>query len=462
MSNPTMSLDDQAAHAAEQMFAKSGAAGDMPTERPGESGAEGGFTPDAGGEVIDQAGRPGSAVSKGGNGPKTGTAVTSEPGRQGDSPKTNGNVTSEPKGDTGLGGQPGEPGLDQDADEDDGHRKRKTGRVGVPDQEGDGGQPGEGKGGNLEQNADQQTRGRKGGQVGISKSKSKSKQDDYEDDMGDEEAEDDMEMSKADIDADTLMKSLDALEGVAQGSVVAAPEERRKALAEKLAAGDLNKSEMQELHALTAAAEDGGEEDELRKSEGGDDAEEALDDLPGDDALAKSLSEDETTKGGFEVSDFLERQSMMIAGAVDNMTKSLRGQFAQDRQHAARFNTALAKSMKGMAQLTVQQGKLIKSLTDRLEVVENQPVGRKGVTTGRAAVLAKSMTGEAGDGAQPSYSRTELMDGLEQMAKSMDAVGGIRITDAMAMLESSGDIPKSVLNEVVAFRKNNGGMVRVA
>ena len=460
MSNQ-MSLDDQAAHAAEQMFAKSGAAGDMPTDRAGESGAEGGFTPDAGGTVIDQAGQKGAGMSKAGDGPKTGTAITAEPGRQGDTPKTNGKVTSEPQGDTGLGGQPGEPGLDQDADEDDGHRKRKTGRVGVPDQEGDGGQPGEGKGGNLEQNADQQTRGRKGGQVGISKSK-KSKADD-EDDMGDEE-DGDLEMSKGgdDIDADILMKSLDALEGVAQGSVVAAPEERRRELAEKLAAGDLNKSEMQELHALTAAADAGGEEDELRKSEGGDAAEETLDDLPGDDELAKSLAEDDTTKNGFEVSDFLERQAMVIAGAVDNMTKSLRGQFAQDRQHAARFNTALAKSMKGMAQLTVQQGKLIKSLTDRLEVVENQPVGRKGVTTGRAAVLAKSMTGEAGDGVQPSYSRTELMDGLEQMAKSMDVVGGIRIMDAMAMIESSGDIPKSVLNEVVAFRKNNGGMVRVA
>ena len=104
-----LSLDDQAALMAEKMM-KGGAAGDMPTGRGGSSGAEGGFTPQAGGKMIDAdaAEKAGSAIDSGGmalgkGGPQTGANMTGEPGRQGNKPKVGADMTSEPGKESGGG-----------------------------------------------------------------------------------------------------------------------------------------------------------------------------------------------------------------------------------------------------------------------------------------------------------------------------------------------------------------------
>lgn len=454
-----LTLDDHAAHMAEEM-AKSGngpflgkgtdAIGDMPAKRSGNNGSNGGFTEDVGAEDLETAVQPSMAKSA-----RTGAQVTSEPGRQGEQPRTGSRMNEEPDGDDGIGGEPGDgANLDQRSG-DASTRARKPGHVGQSGRDPEAGS-------NLDdEDADEKTlRARRGvgDRVGISKAKMDDGED--EDTLEGEESDDEeeMEMGKGGITADDLLKSLDALEGVALGSRIAAAPDRRKVLARKLEAGTLTKSEMAELHTLTKS-DVSAEEDTLAKS----DAAEA-DDLDTED-LAKSLLEDPAMKDGFEVSELLERQAQLMAGSLDRLAKSVTGAMTGLEGRQRGFNVQLAKSLKGMALLSRSQGELIKSLADRLDHVENQPVGRRGITTGREGVMRKSMANEVGSGDAPTYTRSDLLDGLEAMSKSLDQVGGMSIQHAMAMLESTGEIPRSALNEVLQFRANGRagkGMVRVA
>jgi hypothetical protein len=444
-------MDDQAAQVAEQMFAKGGAAGDMPTSRKAANGGTG----SAGGSEIEDTARKGG-TAKGGYGMlgpamgikppapkkppvskangdeeededeadveksgKTGDQVTNEPGRQGRKSKTGSAITSEPdeqdaSDSTGQGA-----GLETDADEDPQHRQRKSGKVGVPDQEADGDEPGSGSGGNLDQ-SDDTSRKRQAGQVGISK-------------------------GAAAIDADALIKSLETLEAIAEGSTVAAPADRRADLAGKLADGTLSKSEMQELHTLTKADVD--EMADLQKSG---------DDESSQESFQEQFASDDELKKGYEVSDFLERHSQVTAAALDQVQTTLAKSIESHRDRATAFNVQLAKSLTGMARLVQSQEALIKGLSSRLETVESTPLPRKGASTTRA--LSKSLDGEVGAGASDQLTRTQLMDGLENMLVTgrESTPSGHRIDHAIALLENGGSIAKSLYQDVANHLQKSG------
>jgi len=433
-----LSLDDQAAMMAEKMM-KGGAAGDMPTGRGGGSGAEGGFTPQAGGKVIDAdaAEKAGSAIDDDGmalgkSGPKTGADMTSEPGRQGNKPQTGADMTSEPGKESGGGAGDG-GNLAQGGDE--AIRARKAGKVGVSG----GGSAEAGK--NLSEDGDAAMRARK----------------------AEEEDEDEDGMDKGLISPDDLIKSLETLEAVSQGSTVQAPADRRADLGQKLSEGTLSKSEMTELAELMKASVGSAadDEDELSKSDDADEWEHE------DEALDKSYSEqfagDSEMSEAYEVSNFLERHSQLTAGALDQMqnklSKSLGG--FQDRTQA--YNTQLAKSLMGMAQLAQRQESLIKSLVDRLEHVENTPLPRKGLT--RVSAMHKSMPDEVGAGQAGGLSRSQVMDALEQMAMRgiQQTPSGFRVDYAMAQIEHNPaeKIAKSLYGDVETFIQSNNGSVRV-
>jgi hypothetical protein len=479
------SMDDQAADMADLML-KGGAAGDMPGSR---KAADGGMAALAGGKQIDAdaekggygmfapamggtATKPPKAKSMGKANPfegketpaeeaaeakmkkakkgfedgegeerdegdddgdveksaHTGADVTNEPGRQGRKPLTGSAITSEPDEDSAADGAGGPTDLDTSADEDPQHRKRKPGQVGVPDQSGAGGSPGTGEGSNLDQDADDMSRKRKPGMVGIGK-------------------------SVPTIDADALIKSLDTLEAIAEGSSVAAPADRREALAEKLAEGTLSKAEMQELHALTGAAVDA---DPLAK--GGAEVE----DEPEEASFQEQFADDPELKKGYEVSDFLERHSQVSAAALDQIQTRLAKSIEIHRDRAQSFNVQLAKSLKGMAQLAQSQDALIKALTNRLERVETTPLPRKGASNVRT--LQKSLDGEVGGGESDQLTRNQLMDGLESMAKSGKDVTprGHRIDMAIAMLENGGGIAKSLYDDIAAHIAKGSGRVAVS
>lgn len=404
MSQIVKSLDEQAADMANLILAKGGG---MPDD------ANGGLSGQAGGTALtaksakksddddadDMGGDEGDEgedeVEKAA---KTGANVNNEPGRMGRKPRTGSAITSEPGSEEGSGA---------DVSGDQKTRARKPGKVGVPGQSADGGEPGDG--GNLDQDDDQKARGRKAGRVGISK--------------GEET-----------IDADALIKSLETLEAIAQGSTIAAPADRRAELAEKLSAGTLSKSEQAELHSLTA--EDPAED--LAKS--------------GDEVFNPSFQEqfatDDELAKGYEVSDFLERHSQVTAAALDQIQTTLAKSLDSHRDRTQQFNVQLAKSLQGMATLAQSQESLIKSLAARLDVVESTPLPRKGATTARA--LSKSLDGEVGNGGPAGLTRSQLLDGLESMAKSgLDATSsGHPVMQAIANLESGGPIAKSLYQDV--------------
>lgn len=457
-----MSLDDMAAQMAESFLSpggqlmKGGAAGEMPTGRSGSAGAEGGFTPTAGGRVIDADAAKGMGAPDGeelnkmmGSGgldkaqPRTGTQVTSEPSRQGSQPLTGDNVTNEP--DRQDGGGAGEPAQGQ-SQSADGFRARKAGKVGGM---GDGGAD---SGKNLSEEEDEATRKRKEGKVGIAKG---GVADEEEEEEGGEE-----ELGKGGINADQLMKSLETLEAIAQGSSIAAPADRREELGTKLADGTLSKSEMLELSDLMkssqgfAADEDEGE---LNKAWG---------EAGEEDTVSKSYQEtfsaDPELSEGYEVSSFLERHSQMTAAALDQVQGTLAKSLEVHRDRSQAFNTQLAKSLRGMAELAQRQDSLIKSMATRLEQVENTPLPRKGVSV-HTQVLNKSMGASEVGGEANSLSKSECGDVLESMAMRgiQNTPSGHRVDYAMAMLEQGGQIAKSLYNDILAFRQENNGSVNV-
>jgi hypothetical protein len=139
---------------------------------------------------------------------------------------------------------------------------------------------------------------------------------------------------------------------------------------------------------------------------------------------------------------------------ADRVTKSLVG----TSQRQGEFNVALAKSLRGIGQLAMQQEALIKSqqeqiaqLGQRLGVVERTPMPRKSVS-GTAQPIRKSF-----DGNSPAegLSRDRILDGLNRlMMKSRDngfrAPCGEPIDTAVSRYEQFGEITHSMLNDVAA------------
>lgn len=412
------SFDEMAAEVAGQMLAKSGA-GDMPQGRGGDSGAEGGFTSQAGGTVIDSAAKSDDAdadedADDMNKAAKTGAAMNSEPGRSGEAPKTGAAITS-------AGGR----------------------------EEGGGA----GEGGNLAQTGDEMARGRKSGKVGISKGV------EIEDEDEDEDEEKSCKKSDpSDVDAEALIKSLDELEAIAMGSTIAATPDRRAELGEKLAAGELTKSEMVELHELTKAAVADGDED-FAKSDVELEDEPEFDETDFAKSFQERFADDEYMQEAYDASELVERTSQMTAAAIDEVREGLHKSLGDHVDRTQRFNVQLAKSLRGMTQLASQQGQLIKSLADRLEQVENTPLPRRGVTGVQA--LNKSMPGEVGGGDQ-QISREDVVDTLiDMVSKGMERTPNGHVIDtAVSMIESGAPIQKSLLNDVISFKSNQRANVQ--
>lgn len=462
-----LSFDDDAAELAATMnfpgagapLRKGAAAGDMPM---GQGSAEGGFTEDAGGQVIT-AGVEG-AVSKAGI---TGARMSGEPGPQNQAPKVGAEMNSEPGHQDGGGAGSG-GNLSQDGDAP--MRARKPGQIGVS-----GGSTG---GGNLSETEDETMRGRKAGKVGISKAEAEAiglskaqfdmlaekglikglqKSDDEDADDEDEEEEDEDKAAKSVAPAD-LMKALHTLEAVAAGSAIPTSVDRRVELAKGLETGALTTAEMVELADLMKAGAGVSEDepgDPLIKADV-----DALEDL--DRSFQQQFAEAEAPEGTYDVAPFLERLHQQTAGALDSIQKSLTTVIRDQGVGQRNFNVALSKSLQGMAQLAVGQGELIKSLSARLETVENTPLPRRGVTT-QHQVLRKSLSDEAG--VPDTMTRPQILDVLEAMSMKMDAAPcGERLDRAVALFETQGQMTKSLYNDVVRFAQSNNsnnGMVNV-
>lgn len=259
----------------------------------------------------------------------------------------------------------------------------------------------------------------------------KSDDKDADDEEGDEdeeeeEEEDGDEDEEKSITDDDLMKAVEAAQKIADGN---RPQSRRAELMEKATASTLEKSERAELIAMLEADEEQGEgQDDLEKSF-------TMAAMSDPDIEAGHTASEE-----FDVSGFLARLAQFVGGGLDQVSGELHKGF----ENVAQYNRAQAKANVALAKAISQQHELVKSLTGRLEELENQPMPRRSIPTARA--LNKSFSG------QPEVPpRHDLVKGLNMlMRQSPDgrAPGGWDIAAATCHLETTGEIAPAILAEV--------------
>lgn len=279
--------------------------------------------------------------------------------------------------------------------------------------------------------------------------KAETEEEEEEKEEGEEEAEKGKTCkSEGDVDEDALMKSMDALDAAAAGAEE--PElDRRAELAKALEDGTLSDEDREELMTLLGADQPAPASDAIHKSES-----EVVDDLEPvdkgfDDVFSEEFAED------YDVSPFLEKFGTAVGAGMDIMREDL----AKSAQNQQRFNTALAKSFRGVATVIQRQGEMIKSLNaqnqalaTRLGIVEQQPVGRKSAATPtQAQPIQKSFAGQDPD--EIGLSREQIFQGLHMLMQKYKTTGGRAangepIDRAVSSFELSGRISKSLLSEV--------------
>lgn len=167
----------------------------------------------------------------------------------------------------------------------------------------------------------------------------------------------------------------------------------------------------------------------------------------GEETLRKSHAEqftdDSDIANGVDASPFLEALTARTTASLDQLNKSM--QLGHKRQD--KVNAAMAGAMYQMGSLVKSQQRVIKSLGERLGLVERQPAApAKGATSVPAAkALSKSFDGGGGGGAEPlSKSEAAAVLSYLRFEKSMDTIEGERTSQLAVMAESGGTLSKSV------------------
>lgn len=193
---------------------------------------------------------------------------------------------------------------------------------------------------------------------------------------------------------------------------------RKQYLLAKAQKEELNKSEQEELFEILGS---------------GDKAPKFL-----SNEIEKAFTPSDDLQKALDVSDFLsetheesKRVAQMLAETIEK---------SDNRQH--NFNIVLAKAI-------AQIGGLTKAISERLEVIEDQPIHAPKSKNIRA--LEK---GFAGNEASKSLSKSEILETMSQMVKeSVDAglngmVGGVDMVNASSKYEMLNQINPNVLDMI--------------
>lgn len=236
------------------------------------------------------------------------------------------------------------------------------------------------------------------------------KTSDNEESMGDDEMEDEEKAcgtkKSVEITEDDLMKSVHQLEDFAKSDD---PISRKNELLEKAQTDDLTASEKDELFkALGGPVVEDEEEEE-------------------EESVTKGLTENEDMQKSLDVSEFLSEQHTELVKALGGLEDKINS--SDSRQHE--FNILLAKSM-------ARVGKLVKSLSGRMEVIEEQPVGKPRST---AKPLQKAFGGQE---QAPTLTKSQVMDQLVNLAMNGSAPPDVSMEHVIAKFESSNILDKRV------------------
>ena len=246
----------------------------------------------------------------------------------------------------------------------------------------------------------------------------------------DEDEDEDKSFTQSDI-----QKSIDRAMAIAQGGALDNTD-RRQELADKLSKGDLSSDERDELlRSLAPDAKVDSDDEPLQRSY----AYMATD----DPEIASATTGDD---GTYDVSGFLQRQAGFIGGALDDVAGEVRKGFAREQS----YDLELAKSIGQIGRLALRQESLIKSMARRLEVLENTPMARRGVST--AAQAAQQLQRGFGPNSQaPELSRDEMVKGLVKLQRESNdgkTPAGTDIVWATAAVECGQGVPDSLHNEI--------------
>jgi hypothetical protein len=169
-------------------------------------------------------------------------------------------------------------------------------------------------------------------------------------------------------------------------------------------------------------SKDADEDDKSEKVEKAADCDDDDDDDKKKNPFAKSLEGNEDVAKGLEVSSFLsgwaDVQGEALRGVEARLSKSLSGAHGEQRE----YNTELAKSIVGLAEVLTLQ-------SQRIEQLESTPA--------RGPKSATAVEKSFGEGGAPQ--------GEEQLSKS-------QVLDAMTQMVVSGDLSAT---EVVKFESTN-------
>lgn len=228
-----------------------------------------------------------------------------------------------------------------------------------------------------------------------------------------------------DVTEDDLQKSLDRLADMATDGDT--PSRKADLLSRAQSGEELTKGERDELFHLLG----GGDVE----PQGG----------AGDD-VAKGMRNNETIQKALDVSEYLDEQHNELCKALSAVADRL--EQSDQRQHE--FNLVQARAI-------VQMGELVKSMSERLGVVESQPARAPKSRGIRPTPLQKGFVGEPPPDQQ--LSKSDVLDALESMMHESLQKGGSGASErgedllkAISKYEQFNTISRPLLHEVQTFR----------
>ena len=237
------------------------------------------------------------------------------------------------------------------------------------------------------------------------------------------------EISKSEVDADELMKAIDAYETVSD-ALVEAGGSRESFLHSKMKNGTISKSEQVELGRLWSG-DDGSSGEPMRKS------------------LSEYIEEDDNNAQLINASDFLKSMVEGVEGGLNDLSIVIERESGVTRNLLSAQGTLI----KSVATVIRGQQIVIDEMGRRLGVVEGQPFVRKSRGADPRDVHPRPQnSGGRGDAGQNQLTKAEVVVGLRRLIKKADKASDSAAMDqiihATALFENSGEIKPNMIAAV--------------
>ncbi|UCG53366.1 MAG: hypothetical protein JSW58_07385 [Candidatus Latescibacterota bacterium] len=249
----------------------------------------------------------------------------------------------------------------------------------------------------------------------------------------DVEGEDEEEAEKGckksdDLDEDDLQKSLDKLQDLANEGDTGS---RKEYLLSKAQVESLSKSEQTELFGILGGSE-GAPESSLA------------------DEVVRGYEENPEMQKAMDVSDFIDEQATELNKSMRILADHV--EQSDNRQHE--FNLVLARAV-------AETGKMVKSMCNRLGVIEEQPA--RAPKSRGVRPMEKSFANSAP--ASEQLSKSQILDEMETMISESVSKGlagasdeGVDLVTAASKYEQFNQIQPSLLKAVQERIKTKGAV----